>query len=257
MLRKFNYIAISNNVDDCALLEVAGVQQIMVDAEIIGKVERQKHKNTIISDHTIKDVEKLKNYGIKSEIICRINPYHENIFDEINLAISCGTDAIMLPMITSITHYQQMVTEINDRCKIIPLIETPYSFFKIDEILEFSDLTQIHFGLNDLSIALGNKNLFEILTSRTFENITTDTASRIKLLGIGGVGTPLKKQIIKPELIFNQYYRLGSRSVILSRSFFTEGYHENDIVTAIEILENSLDKNFTKASLIEQVENFF
>lgn len=256
MEKKFNYIAISNHIEHCLALQEVGVQQIMVDAEIMGKKDRQKNKNMVMSNHDITDVEILKKNGIKSEIICRINPYHTSIFNEIDCAISCGTDAIMLPMISNISHYKKMVEKVDNRCKIIPLIETPYSVFKLEEIIEFGALSQLHFGLNDLSIALGNKNLFEILLSKPFENIVKFASERVSLIGIGGVGTPLKAQTVSPELIFHRYYKMGSRAVILSRSFFSEGYNPKDIEAGIMRLEQSLEKNFTREALQNQINHF-
>ena len=47
----FNYIAITNDPKQAQNLSECGIQQIMVDTEIMGKVERQGHKDTIISDH--------------------------------------------------------------------------------------------------------------------------------------------------------------------------------------------------------------
>ncbi len=130
----FNYIAITNNPSHAIILDRVGVQQIMVDAEIIGKEERQKGKNTIISDHLISDVKKLKDLHLSSKIVCRINGYHSGTSNEIDEAIDSGADIIMIPMIRSMKEFEEMVKQINNKCKVLPLIETPYSFFKLPEI---------------------------------------------------------------------------------------------------------------------------
>ena len=72
----FNYIAITNDPKQAKNFSECGIQQIMVDTEIIGKVERQGHKDTIISDHSLNDIIALKNLSLEAEIICRINPFH-------------------------------------------------------------------------------------------------------------------------------------------------------------------------------------
>ena len=41
----FNYIAITNDPKQAQNLSECGIQQIMVDTEIMGKVERQGHKH--------------------------------------------------------------------------------------------------------------------------------------------------------------------------------------------------------------------
>ena len=252
----FNYIAITNNIQEAVLLSNCGVQQIMVDTEIMGKVERQGHKDTIISDHSLNDILALKNLSLEAEIICRINPFHNGTFDEIDTAIQNGADVIMIPMIISMEDYQSMVDRIHDRAKVLPLIETPYSFFKLSEILDYSKLTQIHFGLNDLCISLGMKNLFEVLLSQAFQ----DTVSNVKISGltkgIGGIGDPQISQKVSPLALLNIYMKCGSNSVILSRSFFKNSSEKEYIIRSLEIFENSIKAGYnssTDGELIEQV----
>jgi citrate lyase beta subunit len=165
-----NYIAITNQPQEVLILEKCGVGQVMVDAEILGKVDRQKGRNTIISDHKIEDVRNLKLLNLNIEIICRINPFHQKIFEEIDQAIDVGADYIMLPMIKCIDDYKLIVDYVDKRIKIIPLIETTYSLFNLKEIIEYSYIKQIHFGLNDLFIDIGYKNLFELILSNFFSH---------------------------------------------------------------------------------------
>lgn len=252
----FNYIAITNDPKQALNLSECGIQQIMVDTEIMGKVERQGHKDTIISDHSLNDILVLKNLSLEAEIICRINPFHNGTFDEIDTAIRNGADVIMIPMITSMEDYQSMVDRIHNKAKALPLIETPYSFFNLSQILDYSKLTQIHFGLNDLCISLGMKNLFEVLLSQTFQ----DTVSNIKTSGltkgIGGIGDPQISQKVSPLALLNRYLKCGSNSVILSRSFFTKSSDKEYIIRSLEIFENSITaghNSSTDSELIEQV----
>ena len=252
----FNYIALTNDPKQAQNLSECGIQQIMVDTEIMGKVERQGHKDTIISDHSLNDIIVLKNLSLEAEIVCRINPFHKGTFDEIDTAIQNGADVIMLPMITSMEDYQSMVDRIHNKAKVLPLIETPYSLFKLTEILNYSKLTQIHFGLNDLCISLGMKNLFEVLLSQTFQ----DTVSNIKtsglIKGIGGIGDPQISQKVSPLALLNRYMKCGSNSVILSRSFFTKSSEKEYIIRSLQIFENSITaghNSSTDSELIERV----
>ena len=233
----FNYIAITNQVEKAQLLDQCGIQQIMVDVENLGKAERQAGKNAVINYHQIEDAAKLKNAGIKAKIICRINGFYEGIDQEIEQAINSGADTLMLPMILDIKHFEQMLEQISRRIAVIPLIETPYSVFKLNQIIELAKPTQIHFGLNDLHLGLGMKNLFEILLSPVFASAVAYARDKVQLVGIGGVGHPEISQKVMPELLINEYKRLGSRSVILSRSFFSQGYNHKIIKSALEQLE--------------------
>lgn len=253
---KFNYIAINNSLHESLILEKASVSQIMVDTEIIGKVDRQFGKKTVINNHQIEDVILLKE-NLNVPIICRINPYNQNTNDEIKRALNAKADCIMIPMITNMEHFKKMVDLIEGKAQVIPLIETPYSFFKLDEILNFSDFKQIHFGLNDLFIALGMRNLFEILLSNTFKAGVDFAKNKVDVLGVGGVGFPNENQKVNPLLIFNHLNQLGANSVILSRSFFEQGYEVNNIKYGLNKLEDSLQSfEYSKELFVKQIESF-
>lgn len=253
---KFNYIAINNSLEEALILEKASVSQIMVDTEIIGKVDRQFGKKTVINNHQIEDVIALKE-KLTIPIICRINPYNQNTADEIKRAIDAKADSIMIPMITNMEHFKEMVNLIDGKSQIIPLIETPYSFFKLDEILNFYQFKQIHFGLNDLFIALGMRNLFEILLSSVFKAGVDFAKDKVEVLGIGGVGFPNENQKVNPLLIFNHLNQMGANSVILSRSFFEQGYDEEVVKQGLHKLESSLKSyEYSKELFVKQVESF-
>lgn len=234
----FNYIAITNQPNHAQIYSNCGIQQIMIDTEIIGKVERQGHKNTVINNHSLSDITVLKELNLDSEIICRINPYNDKSFKEIDTAIDNGADLIMIPMITVMDNYKLMVDRIGDRVQVLPLIETPYSFFKLAEILEYSTLKQIHFGLNDLCISLGMKNLFEVLLSDTFQYVTKK--AKVEIKGIGGIGDPQIRQTVSPLTLLNGYMKCDSNSVILSRNFFMNSHENEYIMRSLRIFENGI-----------------
>jgi hypothetical protein len=224
------------------VLDNCGIQQIMVDAEILGKAIRQSGLNAVINSHKIDDVTKLKNSGIKAKVICRINSFHESINLEIEQAINAGADILMFPMIQNIDNFKFMVEQVNNRVAILPLIETPYSIFKLKEIINIANPSQVHFGLNDLHLSLGMKNLFEVLLSHAFSSAVAFASNKVELIGIGGIGDPSIPQKINPSLLINEYKSLGSHSVILSRSFFTEGYEPNRILGALSLLESMVSE---------------
>lgn len=256
---KFNYIAITNKVEDARVLDQCGIQQIMVDTEILGKEARQFGLNTVINSHRVDDICKIKDAGVKSKVICRINGYHNNIAEEINDAIIAGADILMFPMIQSVENLKVMVEYVNKRVPVVPLIETPYSVFKLREIIDILRPEQIHFGLNDLYISLGMRNLFEVVVSPIFSAAVNYVKGKVKLIGIGGIGDPLIEQRIQPNLLLNEYKLLGSNSVILSRSFFSQGYDENRILKSLHSIENLVKlkcDNSLHNKLILEIEKF-
>jgi hypothetical protein len=259
MAYDFNYIAITNSVEDSLVLDACGIQQIMVDTETLGKAERQTGINAVFNSHSIEDVTLLKESGVHAKLICRINPFNCNTYDEIDSAIASGTDFIMLPMIQSLEELKLMVKRIQNKTSIIPLIETSYSIFKLKEIIEITKAKQIHFGLNDLSISLGMKNLFEVLVSPIFAKVIEFANEHVELVGVGGIGDPLVRQKLSPELLINEHNLLGSRSVILSRSFFSKGYNQDRILSSLEAIEILVKKDVDKLlhnELIQQIEKF-
>ena len=50
------YIFINNKPDIVKHVVECGIQVVMVDLEKHGKIERQGHKNTLISNHQISDI---------------------------------------------------------------------------------------------------------------------------------------------------------------------------------------------------------
>ncbi len=255
----FNYIAITNDIREAKIIETCGIQQIMVDLEFIGKAERQFNTNAVLNKHKPSDVSNLKNSGINSKILCRINGNHKDIFKEIDEVIESDADAIMIPMINNIEIYKKTIEFINGRVEVIPLIETPYSIFKIDEIIRLTNPKQIHFGLNDLSLALGTKNIFELFLSPIFSNVLDFAKNKVDLMGIGGIGNPMEYQKIDPELILQLHKINGSKSVILSRSFFKMGYDINKIQTSLNLFNKIIElpnNNFDHNKFRQQVEKF-
>ncbi|MBS1739022.1 MAG: hypothetical protein JST88_00640 [Bacteroidetes bacterium] len=248
----FNFIAITNNVSHAQAMAEAGVQQIMVDTEILGKVDRQKGKQTVINTHQISDVALLKGaLSNQVKIICRINKYNNKTQQEIEEAGINGADAIMIPMISNMNEYEKIVNNIPESINIIPLIETPYSAFKLLDIIQCRKPEQIHFGLNDLFIALGMKNLFEIIFSNLFRCLINEAKEHVPLVGIGGIGNPNTPQKVDPNLLIKEYVSIGSNSVILSRSFFGENYNKDEISAGIKKINEVASKPFTQQQYIQ------
>tara|TARA_B100000945_G_scaffold312798_1_gene307831 strand:+ start:663 stop:1439 length:777 start_codon:yes stop_codon:yes gene_type:complete len=238
----FNFIAITNSVNKALVLDKVGINQIMIDCEYINKNERQIGKNAVINSHKFSDIKKIKDLNLNAEIICRINPFYNKTEIEIEDALDYGADIIMIPMINNIKSYSTIIKIINKRCNVLPLIETPYSVFKLDEILSISNTDQVHFGLNDLSISLKTNNIFEILLSPIFIYSIKYSIQRTKITGFGGIGNPFVNQSINPMFLLNEHLRIGSKSVILSRSFFQNGYEFNEIKKSLDVFKKFIQK---------------
>lgn len=75
MFLKLMYI--TNDPEVALIAEKYGVDRIWIDLETLGKEERQKDMDTVKSEHTIEDIEKIKPLLSTSEMLVRVNPWNE------------------------------------------------------------------------------------------------------------------------------------------------------------------------------------
>lgn len=214
-----DYMLITNNAEFARFAVASGVQRIFVDLELIGKKERQGHLNTFISDHTMKDVNKIKTItNGMAELLVRLNPYNPATEDEVDGAIAGGADILMLPMFTTIEEVKEFCRCVNGRVKIIPLVET-YKALKIAvEVAKVPGVSEVFIGLNDLHLDMRLDFMFEIMLNAIFEQHTKAIAALGIKFGFGGIAR-ISEGLLPAELILAEHIRLKSSSVILSRTF--------------------------------------
>ena len=94
-----NYLLITNNSEIGSYLIKNGVSRIFIDLESLGKMQRQKDRDTWKTNHVMEDIKNMKGKGKSKKLLVRLNPWNLNSKDEINIAIKYGADYLMLPMI--------------------------------------------------------------------------------------------------------------------------------------------------------------
>ncbi len=215
---------ITNNPQVALIAEASGVDRIFVDLEYIGKSLRQGGMDTVQSHHTLADVKAIASVLTTAELLVRINPIHEatgeyiSTKDEIDMAISNGAQILMLPYFNTTREVKQFVDFVDGRANTIALIETPSAVETIDEIIKINGLDEIYIGLNDLSLGYGKKFMFELLTDGTVERLAAKARTSCMPFGFGGLAA-LDGGLLPGHMVLKEHYRLGSSSVILSRSF--------------------------------------
>lgn len=210
---------ITNNTAIARAADDAGINEIFIDLEIYGKKKRQFGRNTVISEHEIGDISKIKLVVKNASILVRCNRIGEWTADEIEKIIAAGADTIMLPMFTNAKEVKYFMDCVAGRAKACLLVETIEALENLNLILSVEGVNRIHIGLNDLHIAYKSLFMFE-----PFINGKLSMACKIARqydvnYGIGGIakiGSSLKPS---PECLIAEHMRLGSNSVILSRSF--------------------------------------
>ena len=213
-----NLIYITNQPEIALIAERNGVQRIMVDMETLGKEERQKNMNTVKSHHTVEDVAAIAKALTKSELLVRINPWHEGSVHEIESVIKAGADSIMLPMWKTPDEVDAFLRAVNKRVGTTLLLETREAAECLDAVLENPLLNHIHIGLNDLHLSYGMTFMFEPLANGMVEKLCVKCKAKGVAYGFGGIAR-LGQGLVPAERVIMEHYRLGSTGVILSRSF--------------------------------------
>ena len=247
---------ITNKPEIARIAENAGVDRVFVDLEYIGKKERQGGLDTVQSKHTVQDVAKVRKALKKSQLLVRVNPIHEateeycSSEEEIN-----GADIVMLPYFKTKREVETFINLVGDRAKTMLLIETPEAVNCIDEILNIEGIDEVFIGLNDLSLGYGKKFMFEPLADGTVDMLCEKFKKKGLPYGFGGIAS-LGRGTLPSEFIIKEHYRLGSSSVILSRSFCNlNQVFDTDAINSIFINGVRAIRDYEKA--IEKGEKSF
>ena len=209
---------ITNNPAVALIAEKNGVDRIWIDLESIGKEDRQKSVNSVKSHHAISDIKIMAGVLTKSELMVRVNPWHDNSVNEIEQAIAFGAQRIMLPMWKSKEETDNFLNLIHGRVKTTLLLETKEAVNCLDEVLKNEFIDEVYIGLNDLHLSYGLTFMFEPLTNGLVEEICQTLSKNNIPFGFGGVAK-VGDGLLPSENIIAEHYRLGSTRAILSRSF--------------------------------------
>lgn len=207
------------NAPEVAKLAVAsGVDRLFVDLEINGKFARQGHRDTLISNHSFEDVARVRQAAPDTPLLVRLNPWYEGSPAEIDRAIGLGVDLLMLPMFKRIDEVAAFCAHVNGRAQVIPLLETAEAVGIVDAVAKIAGVSEIYIGLNDLHLALKKAFMFELLIDGTVESLATTIRANGKPFGFGGIAR-IGEGLLPAEKVLAEHVRVGSSSVILSRTF--------------------------------------
>lgn len=228
-------MVIENDLELVKKLESAGIERIFIDLELRAKHQRQAGMNTVISNHTLDDVSRVRNLLTQAKLLVRCNAIFDKSEEEIDQCIDRGADIIMLPMFTTKNEVESFVQIVNKRTKTCLLLETAQAFSRIDDILTVDGIDEVHIGLNDLHLSLGLKFMFEPLGCGLVDYLAEKFLNRGMRFGFGGVAR-MSEGMLPGEMIIKEHVRLGSNMVILSRSF------RSGIETSFNMLEHEVLK---------------
>lgn len=215
---------ITNRPEVAKTAEESGVDRIFIDMEYIGKDLRQGGMDTVQNRHSFSDIENIRSAVSRAKVQVRVNPIHDasleycNTEDEIHKAIDSGADILMLPMYKSMNDVERFLTAVEGKATTLLLAETVESTEIMTEVVKINEVDEIHIGLNDLHLAMGQKFMFELLADGTVDKLCDIIRPSGKIYGFGGIAR-LGYGTLPAEKIIMDHYRLGSSMAILSRSF--------------------------------------
>ncbi len=228
------YFLFNSNIELAQAIDnISKIDTYYIDLEIIGKEERQKNRNSLISYHKLDDIDIVRNALNKTSLGVRINPINNYSESEINSCIKRGANVLMLPMFKKLEEVEEFINIIDKRCSIDLLVETPEALSFIDK-LPFKKIRYIHFGINDLSIAFNYKIIFQMYFEEKLKKATKYLKDNNITFGIGGIGN-FDAKPFSPNLIFSAAISNGAERIILSRNFLSK-------INKVEI-SKSIEKN--------------
>ena len=209
---------LADTLESAILAQNSGVDRIFYDLEYVGKAERQFGRNTVLSQNDIENLPTIRKGIDKSELLVRTNPINPYTEMEVEKAIQYGADVLMLPMVMDHHDVETYVSLVKGRAKVCIMIETAASMARLDQILAVPGVDEIFIGLNDLHISMGLTFMFELLSGGLVEYIA-DKCNRANIpFGFGGIAR-IGEGMLPSDYILGEHARLGSTSVILSRTF--------------------------------------
>lgn len=224
--------------------ENAGIDRIFYDLEYIGKESRQHGRNTVKSQNKLDDIPAVRAVVKKSQLLVRTNPIHANSQYEIDKAIEYGADVLMLPMTMDQHDAEQYVKMVDGRAKVCIMIETAAAMARVDKILAVPGVDELFIGLNDLHISMGLTFMFELLSDGLVEFIANKCNKAGIPFGFGGIAR-IGEGDLPSDNILGEHVRLGSTSVILSRTFkgvvgVDKNAHQIDLAKEVQKVRNRM-----------------
>lgn len=203
-----------------SVAESAGVERIFIDLERLGKDVRQKGRKLFLSTHQPSDIALLRRQLTVSKLMVRIDPPHPQMQEQIDFAIESGADYLMLPFFHSVEEAGEFINAVAGRTQTVLLVETNAAVGLLTELVKLPGLSEVHLGLNDLSISRGCRYLFDLITDGTVSELCRILRRARIPFGFGGIGSLSRADLpIDPDLLLACQVHEGATRGWLGRTF--------------------------------------
>ena len=206
---------------------MAGMR-IFLDLERNGKAQRQAGRNTFISTHQLQDIAPVKAVLRRTRLMVRVNPLFDGSPAEVDAVLAQGADTLMLPMFAQGQELGEFCRIVAGRAPVVALLETAPALESLHQWIDTPGLQEVFVGLNDLHLSLRQRFMFEPLALGMVDAVAAACKARGLRFGFGGIAR-LDEGLLPGRDVLAEHVRLGSRAVILSRTF-----HRSDSAHSFE-----------------------
>ena len=215
-----NLFAFTNMPAAARAVVGAGASGVVVDWERRGKSRRQAGADTQINADTAEDLAAVR-AAQDGTVLCRVNRWSPWTPAEVDLAVSCGADEILLPMVRRPEEVDAAHAAVAGRCGLGILVETTEAVRRVDELVE-RPLARLYVGLNDLMIDRGGGPLFLALVDGTVDRVAAAAAGAGIAFGVAGLTLPEAGRPVPCRLVAGALARVGATFTFLRRSFWAD-----------------------------------
>jgi hypothetical protein len=262
----FQLTLVTNEASWADAAEIAGVDQIGIDIERMGKAQRQRNvQDARVSNHELSDLALLKGHARNARLFVRLNPPHSHTKGELEAAQALGATSVMLPYFHRASQAQQFANWVAGRAHVALLVETRSALEELPAMVRIEGVDEIMLGLNDLHIELGYAHPTAVAASDVAQRASEMVRSAGLIFGMGGLARPSDKSLaIDPDLVIARCAQLGVGSSWVSRSFL-QGILPSEFASEVRQLRCRLAYWFSRPayellashqSLMDQVERY-
>jgi 2-keto-3-deoxy-L-rhamnonate aldolase RhmA len=147
-------------------------------------------------------------------------------------------------MFTQAQELQAFAAIVAGRAPIVPLLETAGALDTLEAWLDTPGIDEVFVGLNDLHLSLGCRFMFEPLLMGHVDRVAAAAKARGLRFGFGGIAR-MDEGMLPGHDVLAEHVRLGSRAVILSRTFNRADTHAGEksfeqAVASLRVAERDL-----------------
>ena len=115
---------------------------------------------------------------------------------------------------------REFIDLVGGRAATVLLVETREAAAILGELTRLPGLSEIHIGLNDLSMSFGKGFLFELIADGTVDGLCATLRGSGLPFGFGGIGSLHRRDLpVPPELILAEQVCQGATRGWLGRTF--------------------------------------